>query len=85
LLVYYLPKSISNYIIRQYEIISLIVIRSIFKDLSKLDLEGDWWTNEYNLHFIADLVTTVLLFALILLFHRISKKNSSAVGTIGFL
>ena len=34
LLVYYLPKSITAYIGKQYEIITLIVIRKIFKDLA---------------------------------------------------
>ena len=37
LLLYYLPKSTSIYIGKQYEIISLIVIRRIFKDLSNLE------------------------------------------------
>ena len=62
----------------------MIVIRRIFKDLSKLDLQGDWWTNEYNLQFIADLLTTVLLFGLILLFHKISKKRITLAGDISF-
>ena len=35
LLIYYLPKSFTIYISKQYEIISLIIIRRIFKDLSK--------------------------------------------------
>jgi hypothetical protein len=37
LLVYYLPKSTTIYIGKQYEIITLIIIRRIFKDLSKLE------------------------------------------------
>jgi len=35
LLVYYLPKSIYNYIGKQYEIITLILIRRLYKDLPK--------------------------------------------------
>ena len=42
LLVYYLPKSISTYISKQYEIIALIIIRRLFKDLSDLSLTFDW-------------------------------------------
>ena len=34
LLVYYLPRSITTYIRKQYEIITLIMIRRLFKDLS---------------------------------------------------
>ncbi|MFN3489764.1 MAG: hypothetical protein ACK4YV_11545, partial [Emticicia sp.] len=36
LLIYYLPKSITTYISKQYEIITLIIIRRLFKDLSTL-------------------------------------------------
>ena len=38
LLIYYLPKSTSTYISKQYEIIALIIIRRLFKDLSDLSL-----------------------------------------------
>jgi len=34
LLIYYLPKSITVYIGKQYEIMALILIRRLFKDLS---------------------------------------------------
>ena len=43
LLVYYLPKSTSIYISKQYEIITLIIIRPLFKDLSVLSLSPDWF------------------------------------------
>ena len=33
LLIYYLPKSFTTYITKQYEIITLIIIRKLFKDL----------------------------------------------------
>jgi len=36
LLIYYLPKSTSTYISKQYEIIALIIIRRLFKDLSQI-------------------------------------------------
>ena len=50
LLLYYLPKSTSYYIGKQYEIICLIVIRRIFKDLSNLELSADWFLikNEFR-------------------------------------
>ena len=38
LVIYYLPRSITTYIGKQYEIITLIVIRRLFKDLSELKL-----------------------------------------------
>ncbi|MEM8582768.1 MAG: hypothetical protein AAGF87_00800 [Bacteroidota bacterium] len=76
LLIFFLPKSISFYIGKQYEIITLIVIRRIFKDISNLELEAnDWWTNDSDLQFTYDVVTTVALFILIFLFYRNIRKR----------
>lgn len=43
LLIYYLPKSFTTYITKQYEIITLIIIRKLFKDLSSLELTTNWF------------------------------------------
>lgn len=75
LLVYYLPKSITNYISKQYEIITLIIIRRLFKDLSTLSLSSDWFKIKYDLQFTYDLIASVLLFFLIYLFYVKSKKR----------
>ena len=75
LLVYYLPKSISQYISKQYEIITLVVIRRIFKDLANLNLVSDWFQNTYDLQLTFDIITTVVLFGLILLFNRLNKRE----------
>ncbi len=75
LLIYYLPKSITNYIIKQYEIITLIIIRRLFKDLSTLSLSSDWFKIKYDLQFTYDLAASVLLFFLIYLFYVESKKR----------
>jgi hypothetical protein len=68
LLVYYLPKSTSTYISKQYEIIALIIIRRLFKDLSDLSLSSDWFNIKNDLQFTYDLLASVLLFYLIYLF-----------------
>jgi hypothetical protein len=68
LLIYYLPKSTSTYISKQYEIIALIIIRRLFKDLSGLSLTSDWFKVKNDLQFTYDLVASVLLFYLIYLF-----------------
>lgn len=73
LLVYYIPKSTSLYIIKQYEIITLVVIRRIFKDLANLNLTSDWFTDTYDLQLTFDIVTTILLFGLILVFYRLNS------------
>ncbi len=69
LLIYYLPKSTSTYISKQYEIIALIIIRRLFKDLSDLSLSSNWFNSKNDLQFTYDLIASVLLFYLIYLFH----------------
>ena len=76
LLVYYLPKSTSFYIGKQYEIITLIVIRRIFKDLGNLEFTEDWFEVTGDLQFTYDLLATILLFFLIFLFYRLNYKKS---------
>jgi hypothetical protein len=68
LLIYFLPKSTSTYISKQYEIIALIIIRRLFKDLSDLTLTSNWFNSKNDLQFTYDLVASVLLFYLIYLF-----------------
>lgn len=83
LLVFYLPKSITNYIGKQYEIITLILIRKIFYDLSNLEFSENWFSIQGDLQFTVDIVATLLLFLLIFFFYKIDQKNrteSSAVS-----
>ena len=68
LLIFYLPRSITTYITKQYEIITLIVIRRIFKDLSNLELSSDWFVIKNDLDFTYDIVTAILLFFMIYVF-----------------
>lgn len=73
LLIYYLPKSMTIYIGKQYEIIMLIVIRRLYKDLSNISLEENWFESAENLQFIYDIVATIILFLLIHFFYRMNK------------
>jgi hypothetical protein len=73
LLIYYLPKSMTIYIGKQYEIIMLIVIRRLFKDLSQLELSADWFSIKEDLQFTYDIVGTIILFMLIHLFYKMNK------------
>ncbi|WP_424962581.1 hypothetical protein [Ekhidna sp.] len=75
LLVYHIPKSTSYYIIKQYEIITLIVIRALFKDLSLLDFSANWFQDRGDLQFTYDLITTLILFFLIYQFHKLNRKK----------
>jgi len=80
LLIYYLPKSTSIYISKQYEIIALIIIRRLFKDFSDLSLSPNWFEINNDLQFTYDLVTSVLLFYLIYLFHIQRGKLYKPIG-----
>jgi hypothetical protein len=78
LLIFFLPKSISSYIGKQYEIITLIVIRRIFKDIANLELTSDWFSNQQDLQFTYDVLTSLILFVLIFLFYREIRRRPTA-------
>ena len=73
LLIYYLPESMTIYIGKQYEIIMLIVIRRLFKDLSNISLDEKWFQTAENLQFIYDIISTLILFLLIHFFYKMNK------------
>jgi hypothetical protein len=79
LLVYYLPKSTTIYIGKQYEIITLILIRRIFKDLANLEFTENWFAVQEDLQFSMDLGATILLFGLIYLFNRLNEQRLKKV------
>ncbi len=70
LLVFYLPRSISSYIGKQYEIITLIVIRRIFKDIGNIEMSSNWFRLEGDLQFTYDMLTALILFFLIQKFYQ---------------
>jgi len=77
LLLFYLPKSTTFYIGKQYEIITLIVIRRIFKDLGELQLVSGWFQNKKDLQFTFDVLSALVLFYLIYLFyHKVIKRQA---------
>ena len=84
LLIFYLPRSITTYIGKQYEIITLIVIRRIFKDLANLELNSDWFDIKNDLNFTYDIITALLLFFMIYLFslERQKLQTSNNVKTV---
>ena len=89
LLIFYLPRSITTYIGKQYEIITLIVIRRIFKDLANLELNSDWFDIKNDLNFTYDIITALLLFFMIYIFsierqklHYSNKINPLAPAQI---
>lgn len=73
LLIYYLPRSFTTYITKQYEIITLIIIRKLFKDLASLELSTDWFNIGGDVQFTYDLLASLLLFYLIFQFQKQGK------------
>ena len=76
LLIYYLPKSFTSYITKQYEIITLIIIRKLFKDLSGLELSSDWFNIKGDLQFTYDILASIILFYLIYQFVKHGARKS---------
>lgn len=74
LLLFYLPRSFTYCVSKQFEIISLIVIRKIFKDIPLMQLSEGWMQDSHNVELLIDLVGFLLLFLLIYLFNKGKMK-----------
>ncbi|MCC5913313.1 MAG: hypothetical protein JJU46_02955 [Balneolaceae bacterium] len=78
LLILALPLSFTNSMRKQYEIISLIIIRNVFKDVSMFD-DFDQLAEQKEVIFqiATDLGSGLLLFFLVGVFYQISLKRKS--------
>ena len=78
LLVLNLPRSFTTSVSKQFEIISLILIRRIFADIPKVDLSANWFSTKENLELIYNILGVLILYYLIFLFnkarHKLEKK-----------
>ena len=73
LLIYFLPRSFTTSVAKQFEIMSLILIRKIFKDIPNVNLDDNWIQNENNLQLIYDLSGVLIVFFLIYLFKKLKE------------
>ena len=73
LLIYFLPRSFTTSIAKQFEIMSLILIRKIFKDIPNVEIDDNWIQNENNLQLIYDLAGVLIVFFLIYLFKKLKE------------
>jgi len=80
LLVFYIPRSITTYICKQYEIITLIVFRRLFKDLANLEISKDWFANHGDLQFTYDIFASLMLFYLLFQFKKLSAMRYDLAG-----
>ena len=70
LLIYYLPRSFTTSVAKEYEIISLVLIRKIFKDIPEISLDSATIFNANNLQLLYDLLAVIVIFYLIYLFKK---------------
>ena len=72
LMIYYLRRSTTLYIAKQYEVIALILIRGLFKDMAVLDLGVSNWQTMHNLEFGVDILSVIAVFLMIFSFYKLS-------------
>ena len=75
LLIFFLPRSFTTSVSKQFQIISLILIRRIFGDISKIDLDINWFKSQENLNLTYNLLGVLLLYFLIYKFDEIARKR----------
>ncbi len=78
LLIYYLPNSFTVTVVKEYEIISLILIRKIFKDFPQVNLDVPFFSNDQNVQLIYDLIGILVVFFLIYLFKTTAGRPKTA-------
>ncbi|MDG1762934.1 MAG: hypothetical protein P8H38_06785 [Flavobacteriaceae bacterium] len=74
LLIVFLPRSFTTSVSKQFEIISLIIIRRIFGDIPKIQLDVNWFEFAANRQLIYDLAGVLILYFLIFLFNSRREK-----------
>ena len=70
LLVVNLPRSFTTSVSKQFQIISLILIRRIFADIPKIDLKANWLNTQENIQLIYDVLGVLIVYFLIFLFNK---------------
>ena len=77
LLVIIIPKSISEFIGKQFEVITLITLRSFFHDIADLDLiRAIDINNPFFVRLLYDLAAAIIMLGFTILYYRIYQKNS---------
>jgi len=89
LLIFYFPRSFTTSIAKEYEIISLVLIRKIFEDIPELDIDSGIY-NQQSLLMLYDLIAIIIIFYLIFLFKKTisiipkRKPNKNLVRFISY-
>ena len=74
LLVYYLPRSFTTSLIKQFEIICLILIRKVFNDVTLIDFPNASFDDSSLINLLVDLGCVLLLMLVIVWFHKTNRR-----------
>jgi len=74
LLVYYLPRSFTTSLIKQFEIICLILIRKVFNDVTLIDFPNASFDDSSLINLLVDLGCVLLLMLIIVWFHKTNHR-----------
>lgn len=74
-LIYYLPRSITIYIGKQFEIIALITIREIFDELARLNVSSDLGEMMAQPDFLYSMLCITILFILIFFYYKLNQRE----------
>ena len=80
LLVVNLPRSFTTSVSKQFEIISLILIRRIFADIPKIDLKANWMSTQENIQLMYDVLGVLIIYFLIFLFNKGTFKIAKKIA-----
>lgn len=75
LLIYYLPTSFTASIAKQYEVISLLIARDIFHDISQTERGAEWFHSVENLYLLVDAAGLLIVFYAIYRFDRLRHES----------
>lgn len=75
-LIYFLPRSFTTSLLKQFEIIALILIRRIFGDISKINFELATIADKAVIQLFIDLLSVLVLLTIILFYTRVNSRLS---------
>lgn len=75
LLIYYLPRSFTASIVKQYEVISLLIARDIFHDISQTERGENWFQSIDNLYLLVDATGLLIVFYAIYRFDKLRRES----------
>ena len=76
LLVIILPESMTQFIGKQFEIITLITLRSFFHDMSGINMQGQIHPSDPEFFSLGyDLIASLVMLGLTIIFHRLHSRH----------